>query len=233
MEVVIRDRKGRGKGRGPAGPRVNDHIRISECRLQGDGEAYGVVSMEEAKKIAADLGLDLVEVSPNAKPPVVKLIDYGKFKYDQQKKANEAKKKQSTAQLKEIQMRPNIESHDLDTKLKRVYRFLGDGDKVKMVMQFRGREMAYKDAGLEKFRTILAGVCDYGAQIESEPKMMGNRIITILSPDKKALSQRDKERKRLEKLEQKEKELEMGIVDGEAGEETTEEAPESESQAKA
>ena len=216
LEVVIRDRKGRGKGKGPAGPRVNDQIRISECRLQGDGESYGVVSFDEAKRIAADLGLDLVEVSPNAKPPVVKLIDYGKFKYDQQKKANEAKKKQATAQLKEIQMRPNIETHDLETKLKRVYRFLEDGDKVKMVMQFRGREMAYKDAGLEKFKNILEGVCSYGANIESEPKMMGNRIITILSPDKKALNQREKERKRLEKLEQKEKEMEAAAKAEEA-----------------
>jgi len=202
LEVVIRDRK--GKGRRPMGPRVNNDIRVPECRLNSDEQAYGVVSLDEARRIAADLGLDLVEVSPNAKPPVVKLIDYGKFKYNQQKKANEAKKKQTTAQLKEIQMRPNIESHDLETKLKRVYRFLGDGDKVKMVMQFRGREMAYKEAGLQKFKDILAGVCDYGAVIESEPKMMGNRIITILSPDKKALSQRAKERKRLEKLEQKE-----------------------------
>lgn len=107
-------------------------------------------------------------------------------------------------------MRPNIESHDLQTKLKKVYGFLEDGDKVKMVMQFRGREMAYKDAGLQKFKDILMGVCEYGASIESEPKMMGNRIITILSPDKKALNQRAKERKRLEKLEQKERELAAG-----------------------
>ena len=152
---------------------------------------------------------------------MVKLIDYGKFKYDQQKKANETKKKQAAAQLKEIQMRPNIESHDLETKLKKVYRFLEDGDKVKMVMQFRGREMAYKDAGLEKFKSILMGICEYGASIESDPKMMGNRIITILSPDKKALNQRAKERKRLEKLEQKEKELE---VSGEEGTENPEAA---------
>lgn len=211
MEVVIRDRK--GKGRRPTGPRVNNDIRVPECRLNSEEQAYGIVSLDEARRIAADLGLDLVEVSPNAKPPVVKLIDYGKFKYNQQKKANEAKKKQAAAQLKEIQMRPNIESHDLETKLKKVYRFLEDGDKVKMVMQFRGREMAYKEAGLEKFKNILAGVCDYGAGIESEPKMMGNRIITILAPDKKALTQRAKERKRLEKLEQKEREAQSSEVE--------------------
>lgn len=176
--------------------------------LGDDGTAYDVISIEEARKIAQEQGLDLVEVSPNAKPPVVKLIDYGKFKYDQQKKANEAKKKQSQAQLKEIQVRPNIEAHDLETKLKKVYRFLEDADKVKMVMQFRGREMAYRDSGLEKFKEILEGICSYGAVLESPPKIMGNRIISILSPDKKELDKRSKERKRLEKLEAKEREAE-------------------------
>ena len=200
----IRDRK-KGRGRGPQGPRVNDQIRIPEMRLIGDdGHAYGVVSLDEARRISEDQGLDLVEVSPNAKPPVVKLIDYGKFKYDQQKKANEAKKKQVQAQLKEIQTRPNIEAHDLETKLKKVYKFLEAGDKVKMVMQFRGREMAYRDAGLEKCKEILEGICDYGATLESPAKLMGNRIISILSPDKKELDKRIKERKREEKLEAKE-----------------------------
>jgi len=159
--------------------------------------------LDQAKKIAEDEGLDLVEVSPNARPPVVKVIDYGKFKYDQQKKANEAKKKQVQAQLKEIQLRPNIESHDLETKLKRVYKFLEQGDKVKMLMQFRGREMAYRDAGLEKFKNILEGICEYGATIESPPKIMGNRIITIMAPDKKVLDKREKERKTSESLEEK------------------------------
>lgn len=101
-----------------------------------------------------------------------------------QKKANEAKKKQAQAQLKEIQFRPNIEEHDLQTKLKRAEKFLGQGDKIKMVMQFRGREMAYRDAGMEKFKGIIAIVEEMGAIVESNPKMMGNRIITILSPSK-------------------------------------------------
>lgn len=131
----------------------------------------------------------------------MKIIDYGKFKYDEQKKANEAKKKQAQAQLKEIQMRPNIESHDLETKLKKVYRFLEEGDKVKLVMQFRGREMAYRDAGLAKFKEIILGVVDYGAVEESPAKMMGNRIITILAPDKKILDKRIKDRINLEKRE--------------------------------
>ncbi len=183
-----------GRGRKPQGPRVNDQIRVPECRLIGhDGSALGVVSIDEARRIAEDVGLDLVEVSPNARPPVIKVIDYGKYKYDQQKKANEAKKKQAQAQLKEIQMRPNIESHDLETKLKKVYGFLKDGDKVKMVMQFRGREMAYRDAGLEKFRSILAGICEYGATEESPAKLMGNRIISILAPEKKLIDKRIKD----------------------------------------
>lgn len=182
---IIRNDRRRG-GRKEQGPRVNDQIRVSEVRLIADSEEqYGVVSIDKAREISIDTGLDLVEVSPNAKPPVVKLIDYGKFKYEQQKKANEAKKKQATVQLKEIQFRPNIESHDLETKLKRAEKFLDQGDKIKMVMQFRGREMAYRDAGLEKFKSIVAQVEEMGSQVESPVKMMGNRIITIVAPTKK------------------------------------------------
>ncbi|RLA64465.1 MAG: translation initiation factor IF-3 [Epsilonproteobacteria bacterium] len=178
----------RGKRGRERGPRINRQIRVPECRLVGeDGTQYGVVSLDEARNIAQDKGLDLVEVSPNAKPPVVKIIDYGKFKYDNQKKAAEAKKRQIVQQLKEIQFRPNIEANDLETKMKRARKFLEGGDKIKMVMQFRGREMAYKEAGREKFRGILLQVEKIGALRESEPKMMGNRIIVIMSPDKKLL----------------------------------------------
>ena len=152
-----------------------------------DGTQYGVVSMTEASRIADEKGLDLVEVSPTAKPPVVKIIDYGKFKYMQQKKANEAKKKTATVQLKEIQLRPNIESHDLETKLKRAYKFLDQGDKIKMVLQFRGREMSYRENGMKKFRAIIDKVEEYGAVVESEPKMVGTRIIAILASLKKPL----------------------------------------------
>jgi translation initiation factor IF-3 len=141
--------------------------------------------MEEARRIANEEGLDLVEISPNAKPPVVKNIDYWKFKYNQQKKVSENNKKQVVVQLKEIQFRPNIEAHDLETKLKRAQKFLENGDKIKMVMQFRGREMAYREAGLEKFRGIIENVVEIGAVVESEPKMMGNRIIGIIAPIKK------------------------------------------------
>jgi translation initiation factor IF-3 len=136
--------------------------------------------------MADEAGLDLVEVSPNAKPPVVKLIDYGKFKYQAQKKAAEAKKKQVTITLKEVKFRPAIDIHDLEVKLKNVYRFLDGGDKVKMLMQFRGREMAHKEIGLGKFREIIKTVVDESdAVIESHMRMMGNRAIAMLAPKKK------------------------------------------------
>ncbi len=169
------------------GPRVNEQIRVPEVRLIGDdGTQYGVVSLDKAKEISADVGLDLVEVSPNAKPPVVKLIDYGKFKYQQQKKMAEAKKKQVTIQVKEVKFRPAIDIHDLNVKLKNVYRFLGNGDKVKMLMQFRGREMAHKNIGLDKFKEIIAGVVEEtDAVVEAPLKMMGNRAIAMLAPSKK------------------------------------------------
>lgn len=151
-----------------------------------DGEQFGVVTIEKAREISDEHGLDLVEVSPGAKPPVVKLIDYGKFKYQQQKKAAEAKKKQVTIQVKEVKFRPAIDIHDLNVKMKNVLRFLEQGDKVKMLMQFRGREMAHKHIGLDKFREIIASVVEEtGASVESPMKMMGNRAIAMVAPAKK------------------------------------------------
>lgn len=176
------------------GPRVNEQIRIPECRLLGeDGHAYGVVSMAEARRIAEDLGLDLVEVSPTAQPPVVKVIDYGKYKYELQKKAQEAKKKQIVIQLKEIQFKPNIDIGDLKTKLNHCQKFIDDGDKIKCSMQFRGREMSYRDAGMEKFKSIIAQIVEMGAVVESEPKMMGNRIIAIVASVKKPVKKGPKQ----------------------------------------
>ncbi|MBC7430377.1 MAG: translation initiation factor IF-3 [Bacteriovorax sp.] len=169
-----------------SGPRVNEQIRIPECRLLGDdGHAYGVVSMSEARRISDEAGLDLVEVSPTAQPPVVKLIDFGKYKYELQKKAQEAKKKQVVIQLKEIQLKPNIDIGDLNTKLNHCQKFIEQGDKIKIVMQFRGREMSYRDAGMEKFKLIMAQITEMGAIVEADPKMMGNRIIAILASTKK------------------------------------------------
>ncbi len=169
------------------GPRINDDIKASEIRLIGnDGKQYGIISINAAFDIAEEEGLDLVEVSPGAKPPVVKLIDYGKYRYQMQKKANEAKKKQVVINIKEIKLRPNIEKHDLEVKLKKVEQFLGQGDKVKMLMQFRGREMAHFDIGFEKFKSILGTIQEeMGGVVESDPKPMGNRIIAMVTPAKK------------------------------------------------
>lgn len=156
-------------------------------RLIGDdGHQFGVVSSDRAREISDEKGLDLVEVSPNAKPPVVKLIDYGKFKYQQQKKASEAKKKQVVIKVKEVKFRPAVDIHDLQVKLKNVHKFLGQGDKVKLLMQFRGREMAHKHIGLDKFKEIIAGIQEEtDAVIESPMKMMGNRAICMIAPSKK------------------------------------------------
>lgn len=166
---------------------MNEQIRVPEIRLIGDGsEQFGVVSIDRAREIAQETGLDLIEVSPSAKPPVVKLMDYGKFKYQQQKKAAEAKKKQVVINVKEVKFRPAIDIGDLETKLKRVHKFLEQGDKVKMLMQFRGREMAHKEIGLGKFNEIINGVVEKtDASVESPVKMMGNRAIAMLAPSKK------------------------------------------------
>ena len=163
-----------------------------------DGHQYGVVSMSEARRISDEAGLDLVEVSPTAQPPVVKLIDFGKYKYELQKKAQEAKKKQVVIQLKEVQLKPNIDIGDLNTKLNHCAKFIEQGDKIKITMQFRGREMSYRDAGMEKFKGIIAQIVEMGALVEAEPKMMGNRIIAILAstkkpPVKKATKESDSE----------------------------------------
>lgn len=146
----------------------------------------GVVSMSEARRISEEEGVDLVEVSPTAKPPVVKLIDFGKYKYELQKKAHEAKKKQIVVQIKEVQIKPNIDDHDLQTKLKHCQKFLEQNDKIKLSMQFRGREMNYKDKGMEKFNAVVNTIIEMGAAVEAEPKLMGNRVIAILMPAKKA-----------------------------------------------
>lgn len=145
------------------------------------------MTIEKARQISDEIGMDLVEVSPNAKPPVVKLIDYGKFKYQQQKQASEAKKKQIVIQLKEIKFRPGIDIGDLDVKMKRIVKFIHQGDKVKMLMQFRGREMAHKHIGLDKFKEIInRAIEESGAVIESPVKMMGNRAIGLIAPAKKS-----------------------------------------------
>ena len=130
-------------------------------------------------------GLDLIEISPNATPPVVKMMDYGKYKSQLQKKLAEAKKKQVVIDVKEMKFRPNIEKHDLEVKINHIEKFLDQGDKVKLLMQFRGREMAHKEIGLAKFDEIVKTVVEKGAVIEAAAKFMGNRVIAMVAPGKK------------------------------------------------
>lgn len=170
------------QSRKDSGPRVNQAIREDEVRLVDEnGEQVGVVKTSEALERAEAAGLDLVEVSPNAKPPVCKILDYGKYKYEQQKKANEARKKQKTIEVKEVKIRPGIEKHDYEVKMRNARRFLEGGDKVKVTMRFRGREMAHQDIGmdlLKKMREELGDVCE----TELHPKLEGRQMIMILAP---------------------------------------------------
>ncbi len=151
-----------------------------------DGKQYGVVTLSQARLIAENEQLDLIEIAPTASPPVVKLMDYGKYKYQMQKKASEAKKKQVVIEVREMKFRPAIDKHDLEVKLNQIVKFLEHGDKVKLLMQFRGREMAHKELGLAKFDEIIKLIVDKsGAVVEAEPKMMGNRCNAMVAPGKK------------------------------------------------
>lgn len=153
----------------------------------------GVMKVAEAIKLAEEAGLDLVEVSPGAKPPVCKILDYGKYKYEQQKKANEARKKQKTIDVKEIKIRPTIEDHDYNVKLRNARRFLEDENKVKVTLRFRGREMAHKEEALkvlERFRDDLADL----SKVDQEAKMEGRQAIMVLSADKTAADKKPKEK---------------------------------------
>ena len=141
----------------------------------------GVVPLAEGLNRADEAGLDLVEVSPNADPPVCKILDYGKYKYIAQKKANETRKKQKTIDVKEIKMRPNIDSHDYDVKMRAMEKFLGEGDKVKVTLRFRGREMAHQELG-RKVLERVRGDLDGPAKVEQMPQMEGRQMIMILSP---------------------------------------------------
>ena len=164
------------------GPRVNEFITVPEVRVVGpDGEMEGVMSVAAAREVAADHGLDLVEVSPNADPPVCKVLDYGKFKYEAQKKANIARKKQKTIDLKEIKMRPNIDTHDYDVKMRSIFKFIAEGDKVKVTLRFRGREMAHQELGMNVLNRVRADV-DEVAKIEQFPKMEGRMMTMVMAP---------------------------------------------------
>ncbi len=145
----------------------------------------GVVTVSEGIRRAEEAGLDLVEVSPNAEPPVCKILDYGKYKYEQQKKANEAKKKQKVIEIKEIKVRPGIEQHDYEVKLKAARRFLEDENKVKVTLRLRGREMAHQDLAMQVMQRLKADLADL-SKVEQEPKMEGRQAIMMLIPAKSA-----------------------------------------------
>jgi len=149
--------------------------------IDGEGEKRGVVAIADALEVADESGLDLVEVSPNSDPPVCKLLDYGKFKFQAQKKASEARKKQKTVEVKEIKMRPNIDTHDYDVKMRNMRRFFDDGDKVKVTLRFRGREMAHQDLGMKVLQRVRTEV-DEIAKVELYPKMEGRQLIMVLAP---------------------------------------------------
>ncbi|RMF39422.1 MAG: translation initiation factor IF-3 [Alphaproteobacteria bacterium] len=164
------------------GPRVNDRIRAPEIRLIGaDGKNIGVVTPREALSLAQDAGLDLVEISPNANPPVCKIMDYGKYKYDQQKKAVEAKKNQKTIEIKEVKFRPNIDTHDYDVKMRNVKKFLEEGDKVKVTLRFRGREMAHMELGSQLLQRVAGDVEGMG-KVENMPKLEGRQMVMVIGP---------------------------------------------------
>ena len=164
------------------GPRVNENIRAPEIRLIGaDGENVGVVHPAKGIQLAEDAGLDLVEISPNAKPPVCKIMDFGKFKYEQQKRESEARKKQKVIEVKEVKFRPNTDTHDYDVKMRNVFKFLEKGDKVKVTLRFRGREMAHTNLGRELLERVAEDVKDIG-KVESMPKMEGRQMVMMIGP---------------------------------------------------
>ena len=161
---------------------MNEDIRVPQVRLiDQDGEMLGVMSAREALLRAYDVGMDLLEISPNADPPVCKITDYGKYKYEQQKKANEARKRQKVVEIKEIKVRPNIDDHDYEVKMRAARSFIEEGDKVKVTLRFRGRSMAHQDLGakvLERIRTELGDT----VKVESMPRLENRQMIMVLAP---------------------------------------------------
>lgn len=165
--------------------RINERIRVPQVRLiDHEGNQLGVVDTAQAMQMARDVTLDLVEISPNAAPPVCKILDYGKFKYEKKKKDHEAKKKQVVVKVKEIQLRPNTDEHDLDYKFKNVRTFLEEGDKAKITMMFRGREVAYVDAGYKTMKRLIEELGEQ-AIVEAPPKLEGKKLIMVLGPNPK------------------------------------------------
>ena len=164
------------------GPRINEKIRSSELRLIGaDGDNVGVVTPERAMEMAAEAGLDLVEISPNANPPVCKIMDFGKYKYETQKREAEARKKQKIIEIKEVKFRPNTDVNDYDVKMRNVFKFIENGDKVKVTLRFRGREMAHQNLGRELLERVAQDTKEVG-RVENFPKMEGRQMVMLIGP---------------------------------------------------
>lgn len=164
------------------GPAYNEFIKAQRVRvIDQNGENLGVLYTREARDIAAEVGLDLVEISPNSDPPVCKILDLGKFKYESQKKAAAARKNQKTQDIKEIKMRPGIDDHDYQTKLKAIARFIEEGDKVKVTLRFRGREMAHNQLGMRVMERVAADTQEY-AKVEQAARMEGRQMLMVIAP---------------------------------------------------
>jgi len=165
-----------------SGPRYNEMINVPKVRVIDDeGENLGILYTREAIERAFELGLDLVEVSPNADPPVCKFLDVGKFRYEAQKKANLARKSQKTQEIKEIKMRPNIDDHDYDVKMRAIHKFIGEGDKVKVTLRFRGRELSHQQLGMNLLKRVQEDAAEL-AKVEAYPRMEGRQMLMVLSP---------------------------------------------------
>ncbi|MDO6965530.1 translation initiation factor IF-3 [Rhizobium alvei] len=172
------------KAEGPTrdGPRSNREIRIPRIQLiNAEGQNLGIVPTDQALAMAEEAGLDLVEISPNTEPPVCKILDLGKLKYQTQKKAAEARKKQKIIEIKEIKMRPNIDTHDYEVKMKAIQRFFEEGDKVKVTLKFRGREMAHMELGMKLLLQVKEDTQAI-AKVEAEPKLEGRQMMMVLAP---------------------------------------------------
>jgi translation initiation factor IF-3 len=165
-----------------SGPRYNQLIQSDKVRvIDENGENLGVMYTREAIEQAAEVGLDLVEVSPNADPPVCKFLDVGKYRYEAQKKANIARKSQKTQEIKEIKMRPNIDDHDYDVKMRAMHKFIGEGDKVKVTLRFRGRELSHQQLGMNLLRRVQEDIAEV-AKVEAWPRMEGRQMLMVVSP---------------------------------------------------
>lgn len=182
MEVTIAIENNNAPVREEDGPRINEAIKAKQVRLIDElGENRGIVSIWEALQIAQEADLDLIEISPQANPPVCKVLDYGKYKYELQKRKNEAKKNQKVVNIKELKIRPAIDTHDYEVKLKQAKKFLGQGDKVKFTMRFKGREMSANDLGKEILNKLVEDL-DMIAKVDSAPKLEGRQMTMMLSP---------------------------------------------------